>query len=57
MKLSDLDLPFGMQLNSGPSATVPDSSRTDSERFSRTSPLPSQVIAAGGSAFNEHSWN
>lgn len=49
------------ELNSGSSATVPDSSGADSEdlqqRFSATPPLPSQVVAAGGSAFNDHSWN
>lgn len=57
------DLSYGMhhELNSGSSATVPDSSGADSEdlqqRFSATPPLPSQVVAAGGSAFNDHSWN
>ncbi|CAF4512658.1 unnamed protein product [Rotaria magnacalcarata] len=57
----DLSYPMHHELNSGSSATVPDSSGVDSEdlqqRFSTTPPLNSQAVSAGGSAFNDHSWN
>lgn len=43
------------------SGTVPDSSAGDSDdlqqRFSGTPPLASAVIATGGNAFADHSWN
>ncbi|CAF1203864.1 unnamed protein product [Rotaria sordida] len=59
---TDLSYAMHHELNSGSSATVPDSSGGDSEdvqqRFSSsTPPLTSQVITTGGSAFNDHSWN
>ncbi|CAF0870839.1 unnamed protein product [Adineta ricciae] len=52
------DLSYAMHPESG---TVPDSSAGDSDdlqqRFSSTPPLASSVIATGGNAFTDHSWN
>jgi hypothetical protein len=57
----DLSYTMHHEMNSGPSATVTDSSGGDSDelqqRFSSTSPPTSQVITTRGSAFNDHSWN
>lgn len=48
-------------LNSGSSATVPDSSGADSDdlqaRYSATPPPNPQGVTTRGSAFNDHSWN
>ena len=52
------------ELTSGPPATVPESTRVDSDdlqqRFhssgSTTPPPPSQIVTAG-SAYNDPSWN
>jgi hypothetical protein len=58
-----IDVSFGMhhEMNSGPSATVPDSSGGDSDelqqRFSSTPPPTSQVMTTRGNVFNDHSWN
>lgn len=62
-KSFNLDLPFAMHhdMNSGSSATVPDSSGGESEdlqqRFNRTPPPNSQAMTTRASAFTDHSWN